>query len=57
MIGIMQVYPAMNRFARESRFDEDGRVMEIYDIPGRKIVYRWAKADQELNTLGRLKFN
>ena len=40
MIGILKVYPAMNRFAWENGFDEDGWVMEIYDIPGRKIVFR-----------------
>ena len=36
----MKVYPAMNRFVRENVFDEDGWVMEIYDMPDRKIVYR-----------------
>ncbi len=40
MMGIMKVYPAMNRFVKENGFDEDGWVMEIYDIPGKKIVYR-----------------
>ena len=40
MMGIMKVYPAMNRFVRENGFDEDGWVMEIYDMPGKKIVYR-----------------
>ncbi len=40
MMGIMKVYPAMNRYVKENGFDEDGWVMEIYDIPGRKIVYR-----------------
>ena len=40
MMGIMKVYPAMNRFVKENGFDEDGWVMEIYDMPGKKIVYR-----------------
>ncbi len=40
IIGIMKVYPAMNRFVKENGFDEDGWVMEIYDMPGKKIVYR-----------------
>ena len=40
MIGIMKVYPAINKFAGENGFAEDGWVMEIYDIPGKKIVYR-----------------
>ena len=30
----------MNRFVRDNGFDEDGRVMEIYYMPGKKIVYR-----------------
>jgi hypothetical protein len=42
MVGIMKVYPAMNMYARENGFDEDGWVMEIYDMPGRRIVYRKA---------------
>ena len=40
MMGIMKVYPAMNRFVGENGFNEEGLVMEIYDIPGKKIVYR-----------------
>jgi hypothetical protein len=40
MMGIMKVYPAINKFAKENGFDEDGWVMEIYDIPGKKISYR-----------------
>jgi len=40
MMGIMKVYPALNRFVKENGLGEDGWVMEIYDIPGKKIVYR-----------------
>ena len=40
MMRIMKAFPAMNRFVRESGFDEDGWVMEINDMPGKKIVYR-----------------
>ena len=40
MMGIMKVYPALDRFAKENGFEEDGWVMEIYDIPGKKIIYR-----------------
>lgn len=40
MIGIMKVYPAMNKYVKENGFDEEGAIMEIYDTPGKKIVYR-----------------
>jgi len=39
-IGIMRVYPALNRYIRENNLSEEGYVMEIYDMPERKIVYR-----------------
>ncbi len=39
-MGIMKVYPALNRYIRENNLDEDGFVMEIYDVPGKKIIYR-----------------
>ncbi|MFN2396254.1 MAG: GyrI-like domain-containing protein [Bacteroidales bacterium] len=40
IIGIMRVYPALNRCIRENNFSEEGFVMEIYDVPGKKIIYR-----------------
>ncbi len=40
IMGIMKVYPALNRYIRENNLDEDGFVMEIYDVPGKKIIYR-----------------
>lgn len=40
MFGIMKVYPAMNKFVKEKGFNEEGAIMEIYDTPGKKIVYR-----------------
>ncbi len=40
MFGIMKVYPAMNKYVKENGFDEEGAIMEIYDTPGKKIVYR-----------------
>ncbi len=39
-MGIMKVYPALNRYIRENNLSEDGFVMEIYDVPGKKIIYR-----------------
>lgn len=40
IMGIMKVYPALNRCIRENNLSEEGFVMEIYDIPGEKIIYR-----------------
>lgn len=40
IIGIMKVYPALNKYIREHGYSEKGMVMEIYDIPNRKIWYR-----------------
>ncbi len=39
-VGIMKVYPALNRYIRENSLSEEGFVMEIYDVPGKKIIYR-----------------
>jgi hypothetical protein len=38
--GMMKVYPALNKYIRQHGYDEQGPVMEIYDIPGKRIVYR-----------------
>jgi hypothetical protein len=40
VMGIMKVYPALNRYCKENQINENGFVMEIYDVPGKKIVYR-----------------
>ena len=40
IIGIMKVYPALNQYIRENNLNEEGFVMEIYDVPGKKIIYR-----------------
>lgn len=39
-MGIMKVYPALNKYIRENNLSEEGFVMEIYDVPGKKIIYR-----------------
>lgn len=38
--GTVRVYPALNKYVKERGFDESGWVMEIYDVPGKKIIYR-----------------
>jgi len=40
MIGILKVYPAMNKYIKENGLSEKGAVMEIYDTPNEKILYR-----------------
>lgn len=40
MLGIIKVYPALNKFVKENGFNEEGAIMEIYDTPNKKIVYR-----------------
>lgn len=40
MLSIMKVYPALSKYAKEKGYNEDGAVMEIYDIPNDKILYR-----------------
>ena len=36
----MKVYPALNKYAIQNGYNEEGLVMEIYDIPNNKILYR-----------------
>jgi hypothetical protein len=36
----MKVYPVLNNFVKLNGFKEDSFVMEIYDIPNNKILYR-----------------
>ena len=40
LVGVMRVYPAMNKYITEQGMSEKGAVMEIYDIPNKKILYR-----------------
>ena len=42
LFSLIKVYPALNKFALENGFSEDSAVMEIYDIPNQKIIYRKA---------------
>ncbi|MGF1585727.1 MAG: GyrI-like domain-containing protein [Bacteroidales bacterium] len=40
LFGMMKVYPALNKFLIQEGYNEEGAVMEIYDIPAKMIVYR-----------------
>ncbi|MDR0969926.1 MAG: GyrI-like domain-containing protein [Lentimicrobiaceae bacterium] len=38
-IGMSKVYPAMTKYVAQHQLN-DGLVMEIYDVPNKKIIYR-----------------
>ena len=40
MVGVLKVYPTMMKFVKDNNFDEKGPIMEIYDLPNHKILYR-----------------
>ena len=40
MIGIMKVYPAIDKYVKENGYSEKGPIAEIYDMPNKMIVYR-----------------
>ncbi|MCD4818722.1 MAG: GyrI-like domain-containing protein [Candidatus Cloacimonetes bacterium] len=40
IFSIMKVYPVLNKFAKENGYNENSFVMEIYDVPNKKILYR-----------------
>lgn len=40
MLGIMKVYPAINQYVKANGLSEKGVVIELYDTPNKKIIYR-----------------
>lgn len=40
LFGIRKVYPAMEQFVKTNGYKSSGAVMEIYDVPNKKIIYR-----------------
>jgi DNA gyrase inhibitor GyrI len=40
IFSIAKVYPSLNKFAKANGYDENTPVMEIYDVPSGKILYR-----------------
>jgi len=40
LFGIMKVYPSIEKFVEKNGYKKEGAVMEVYDIPGKKIIYR-----------------
>lgn len=41
-VGIMKVYPVLDKFCKEHNIS-GGAVMEIYDVPNKKTIYRDTK--------------
>jgi hypothetical protein len=39
-VGIFRVYPQFDKYAIENKLDKEGEVIEIYDVPNKKIYYR-----------------
>ena len=39
IIGVMKVYPALNKYSQEHGY-KDSPITEIYDVPNKKIIYR-----------------
>lgn len=40
MIGLVKVYPQIDKYIKEHGISDKGAIMEIYDIPNKKIIYR-----------------
>ena len=40
ILGVMKVYPTISKYLKERELPQNGSVMEIYDVPGKKIIYR-----------------
>lgn len=40
IVGILNVYPALDKFINERRYKVNGPITEIYDVPSKKIIYR-----------------
>lgn len=40
ILGLIKVYPALNIFAQQNGFDVNSPIMEVYDVPGKRIEYR-----------------
>lgn len=39
-VGLLKVYPALNKYIKENNINIDTPIMEIYDVPNKKIIYR-----------------
>jgi hypothetical protein len=39
LVGLMKVYPALEKYTKENGY-AGGAIMEIYDVPNKKIIYR-----------------
>lgn len=40
IVGIIKVYPALTKYTEENGYKDSGPIIEIYDVPQKKIIYR-----------------
>ena len=40
VLGVFKIYPALEKFSKENKLDNNVSITEIYDIPNEKIIYR-----------------
>jgi len=40
LVGLMKVYPAMESYIKENNYQMDTPIMEIWDVPNKKTIYR-----------------
>lgn len=40
MLGLMKVYSQIDKYIKEHGISDKGAIMEIYDVPNKKIIYR-----------------
>ena len=46
LVGLMKVYPEMHKQHAKGNIEIDGPIMEIYDVPNKKIIYRILKGEE-----------
>jgi hypothetical protein len=39
-VALLKIYPAFHRFLTKKKLEKGGFIMEIYDMPNKKIIYR-----------------
>lgn len=40
IIGVLKIYPVINRYKKENSEFKDSPILEIWDVPNKKIIYR-----------------
>jgi hypothetical protein len=40
IMSVLKIYPDLIKYVKNNGYSENGPIMEIYDIPNNKILYR-----------------